>query len=143
MGSIKYSKQPTSCYCLKIRRATNDVTRFYDHVLKPSGITVSQYSILLNISRAEKGSIKELADMAELDRSTLARNIKPLINRNLIIDAKLPGTRDSKLKLTDEGIRTLEKSKMLWEEAQHQVEKKLGLNEIEELEQLLKALEAL
>lgn len=139
----KYSDKPTACYCLKMRRATNDVTRFYDHILEPSGVTISQFSILLNVSRAEKGSIQELADMAELDRSTLARNIRPLINRSLIVDAKLPGARDSKLKLTDDGTKTLEHAKVLWEEAQQQVKSKLSQSGIEELEQLLKALEAL
>lgn len=137
------TRKQTSCYCLKMRRASSDITRFYDKQLESSGVTVSQYSLLLNISLAEQGTLKELADMAELDRSTLARNIKPLIRKNLVYDAKVDGARNSKLVLTQEGIKTLEHAKQLWNHAQQQVQEKLGQVNISELEKVLKTLETL
>lgn len=142
MIALKTRKQ-TSCYCLKIRRASSDITRFYDKQLEPSGVTVSQYSLLLNISLAKQGTLKELADMAELDRSTLARNIKPLFKKNLVYDAKAKGTRNSQLVLTQEGIKTLEYAKQLWNDAQQQIQENLGETRIKELEKVLKTLEML
>lgn len=142
MGN-KYQKSPTPCFCLKIRRASADITDYYDRILEPSGVTVGQYSILLNTSKADKGTVKELADMAELDRSTLARNIKPLIIKQLIYDAKKEGARDSCLKLTEDGKKTLLLAQSLWEDAQNKMRENLGEDGIAELEKVLKTLEAL
>ncbi|SHK54809.1 DNA-binding transcriptional regulator, MarR family [Anaerocolumna jejuensis DSM 15929] len=136
-------KKPTSCYCLKLRRTTGNLTRFYDKMLEPSEVTVSQYGLLLNISKAENGSLRELADMAELDRSTLARNIKPLIKKRLVCDTKADGARDSKLVLTRDGEKTLLQAAGLWSKAQEKIKEALGENGIIELEKMLKALEAL
>ncbi|MHC1720389.1 MAG: MarR family winged helix-turn-helix transcriptional regulator [Clostridiaceae bacterium] len=140
---MKNQKSPTSCYCLKMRRASADVTKFYDRMLETSGVSVGQFSILLNISKSEKGSVKELADMAELDRSTLARSIKPLINRKLVYDGKDEGARDSKLMLTEEGKNVLEQAKALWEEAQTKMRDNLKGHGITELDKMLRALEML
>lgn len=140
---MEEKKKPTSCYCLKMRRVNADVTGFYDRTLNESGVTIQQYSLLLNISKAEHGTLKELADMAELDSSTLARNIKPLFSKNLVYDAKVEGARNSKLTLTDEGKKTLVHAQKLWEDAQKKVTSVLGETGIAELEKVLKTLEAL
>ena len=136
-------RKQTSCYCLKMRRASSDITRFYDRQLEASGVTASQYNLLLNISLAKEGTFSEVADLAELDRSTLARNIKPLFKKNLVYDAKAEGTRNSKLTLTKEGVETLEHARKLWNNAQEQVRQKLGELSISELEKVLKTLETL
>ena len=139
----KQRKKPTSCYCLKIRRASALVTKFYDGMLGPCGVTVRQYSLLLNISQAEYCSVKELADLTELDRSTLARSLKPLYHHRLVIDAKEPGTRNSRLVLTKIGKETVECANRLWLEAQKDVELKLEEDGLHSLEKLLGLLEAL
>ena len=140
---MEKAKKPTSCYCLKIRRANADVVSFYDKSLKESGVTIQQFSLLLNISKAEKGTLSELAEMAELDRSTLARNIKPLLSKKLVYDAKPHGARDSKLTLTDDGKKTLKLTQKLWENAQKNLSHALGEVGIAELEKVLKTLESL
>ncbi len=137
------NRTPTSCYCLKIRRATATVTKHYDRVLAPCGVTVSQYSVLLNISRAEQCSIRELADMAELDRSTLARNLQPLFHQGLVVDTRQEGTRNCQLELTETGKETLECAKLLWAKAQQDVMLKLGDEGLDTLEKVLSSLEAL
>lgn len=133
----------TSCYCLKTRRASATVTKFYDRVLESCGVTVRQYSLLLNISRAEHCSVKELADMTELDRSTLARSLKPLYHQGLVIDTKVPGTRNSQLEVTKAGKETFECAKQLWTEAQKAVELKLGEDGLHSFEKVINLLETL
>jgi len=110
----KQSKILTSCYCLKTRGASAALTKFYDNKLAPCGVAVRQYSLLLDISRAENCSVKELAEMTELDRSTLARSLKPLYQQGLVIDTKEPGTRNSRLELTKAGKQTVERANYLW-----------------------------
>lgn len=139
----KQSKNSTACYCLRTRRASAAVTKFYDNMLESCGVTVRQYSLLLNISQAEYCSVKELADMTELDRSTLARSLKPLYHHGLVIDIKEPGTRNSQLELTNAGKETVEYAKQLWTEAQKAVKLKLGEDGLHSLEKVLDLLEAL
>lgn len=139
----KQSKTSTSCYCLKTRRASAALTKFYDNTLAPCGVTVRQYSLLLNISRAENCSIKELADMTELDRSTLARSLKPLYQQGLVIDTKELGTRNSQLELTRAGKHTVDCANQLWVEAQKIVEHELGEAGLQELEKVMAMLEAI
>lgn len=139
----KQTKQGTSCYCLKVRKANGAVTKFYDTILAPSGVTTRQYSLLLNISRAENISIRELADMSELDRSTLARNLKPLFNKELVSDAREIGTRDCKLILTEKGKTVLSEAAALWAKAQQMLMEKVGYANLDMLDNVLEMLEKL
>ena len=43
----------SQCYCMNLRRAANAVTDYYDAVLKDLGVSVSQFSLLLNLARME------------------------------------------------------------------------------------------
>lgn len=135
--------QPNSCFCLRIRKASAAVTKFYDNMLIPSGVTVRQYSLLFNISQAKDCSVKELADMTELDRSTLARSLKPLFNQCLVVDTSQPRARNSKLELTEAGKATLEQAKLLWEKAQFELMQKLGCERVNGLEKVLQSLDCL
>ena len=136
-------KKTISCYCLKLRRASAAVTQFYDGMLDSCGITVRQYSLLLNISKAGQCSVRELADMTELDRSTLARSLKPLFHQKLVIDAKQQGARNSQLELTQAGMETVRLAGRSWVKAQDHVRQKLGKEGLSALEDVLNLLEAL
>ena len=136
-------RSQTACYCMKIRRASAVITKLYDQLLDGSGITARQFSLLFKVSTAEHCSVRELADATELDRSTLARNLKPLYQKGLIADAKEMGARNSRLELTPEGKETLQHAGALWKEAQERVRLKLGKRRVAELDKLIGLLEEL
>ncbi|QEK18986.1 Transcriptional regulator SlyA [[Clostridium] hylemonae DSM 15053] len=77
--------------------------------LEPTGITVNQFSLLMNLSRLGSGSISELAAYVGLERTTLTRTLKPLTERGFIKDVSEKGRRDKKLQLTSLGKETLNK----------------------------------
>lgn len=133
----------TTCHCLKIRRSAGNVVSFYDQILRPCGITVRQYSLLYSISANDGCNVRELSEYTELDRSTLARSLKPLIKANLIADAKDAGARDSKLSLTEQGRQVCQEAAKLWEIAQRRFEEKLGPEQVKALEAALEILQAL
>lgn len=135
--------QTISCYCLKTRKASAAVTRFYDDILQPCGVTVRQYSLLLHISRSQHCSVRELADMTQLDRSTLARSLKSLFRKALIVDVRPSGTRNSQLELTDAGKETLAHARLLWTKAQALLAQKLGDEGLDTLERALELLDSL
>jgi DNA-binding MarR family transcriptional regulator len=109
-----------------MRRLTSSVTKYYDRVLAPCGLTVTQYAVLMNVSRSEHSSVTELAYMVELERSTLTRILRPLFKQGLVVDKKEPGARNSQLGLTEEGRKTIGRATPLWLKAQDDVKLKLG-----------------
>lgn len=133
----------TSCHCLKLRRSAENVIVFYDRMLKPSGVTVRQYSLLREIARQDGCSTRALAKATELDPSTLARNLKPLLSQGLVADKKAPGSRDRKLVLTPQGKQTEQAAAALWAKAQAVLEEKLGAERVCVLEDTLLLLQDL
>lgn len=127
----------TVCHCLKMRRSAENVIRFYDNILAPCGITVRQYSLLNAISKHSGCNVRILSEATLLDRSTLTRSLKPLIQAGYIKDNKVAGARDSVLELTEKGISVCKEAANLWESAQHQFEAKLGKEQLSAFENTL------
>jgi hypothetical protein len=49
------------------------VTQLYDDCLRPSGLRVTQFSILAAIARLGESSLKQLEDELAIDQTTLTR----------------------------------------------------------------------
>ncbi len=133
----------SQCYCMNLRRAANAVTDYYDAVLKDLGVSVSQFSLLLNLARMETANTSELAERVNLDRSTLVRNLKPLLERGLILDFAIEGARSHKFAVSETGQALLEKGIPQWEHAQETVKDYLSPEDTETLLRLLRKLHEL
>ena len=131
----------SQCFCMNLRRAANSITEFYDEALKELEISVSQYSLLINLDRMETASTSELAERVHLDRSTLVRNLKPLLSRELISDLAKEGTRSHRFTVSSQGAALLEKGRPIWEQAQADIREYLGQEETETLLRLLRKLQ--
>jgi DNA-binding MarR family transcriptional regulator len=143
MNKAIYDKEPAVCNCLNMRRASKAVTEVYDKFLLPSGLKISQFSLLKHIKGLGPVSVSDLAVEIRLDRTTLVRNLKPLEGLGLVTDNAIKGTRNRQLKLTDKGNESLEKAEQLWLEAQNFMEQYLGKNDLNTLTGLLSKIEAL
>lgn len=135
------NRNSSTCNCLNLRRASQSITNLYDKALASSGLRISQYSLLRNIEHLGPVSVSDLALEISLDRTTLVRNLKPLEEKGLIIDASKKGTRNRQLLLTDIGKKRLEAATPLWLEAQRSVEQYLGKEELNTLTSLLSKIE--
>jgi DNA-binding MarR family transcriptional regulator len=129
--SIKQNTE--KCYCITLRKAAREITAYYDRMLLSSGVTVTQYSLLINLFRSAPCSVTALAKIMKLERTTLIRNIKPLIETGLIQDLSEERERDRQLTLTEAGLTTLEAAQKLWEKAQAGLKKHVGEKELEKL----------
>ena len=138
-----FDKQPATCNCINLRRASQAITEIYDEILAPSGLKISQYLLLSNIKCLGPVSVSSVALEIRLDRTTIVRNLKPLEERELIIDVAEKGTRNRQLKLTDKGLEILEKASPLWIEAQNFIQQYLGNEDMNTLTALLSKIEAL
>lgn len=122
---------------MNIRRISNVVSQIYDECLKPSGLTVCQYSLLSHLETLSTASITELAKEVGLDRTTLVRNLNPLIKYEFVKDTAAPGTRKRALQVTEQGIRAISAARPLWEKAQQILTEKIGVQHVEVLREIV------
>src|SRR5271170_7377557 len=66
------------CACANLRRADRVVTQFYDAALRPSGLRVTQFTLLQALVEAPKISQKQLSELIGIDSTTLTRTLAPL-----------------------------------------------------------------
>jgi DNA-binding MarR family transcriptional regulator len=116
-----------TCYCVVARIAARKTTALYDALLEPAGVTLAQFSLLRKIDRAGTVSLTKLGQLAELDRSTIGRNVKALGKLKLVRTASAEeDQREAAVQLTPAGKRALKIGAPLWEEAQRRIETALG-----------------
>jgi DNA-binding MarR family transcriptional regulator len=113
----------TDCYCTQLRRASSGFTKVYDDALRPQGLRITQFSMLRGLARLGKATLTELSDELALDRTTMSRSIKPLIDAHWVDAAT--GEEDGRekiLKLSERGKKKLQDAMPAWSKAQAKVE---------------------
>ncbi len=132
-----------SCLNLNLERATRSVVVQFDRALAPAGLTSQRYSILMTLGVADEYTLKALADFLSLDRTTLIRNLEPLIEQGLARDLP-PGPRNlRRLAITPAGKKKLEQSYPLWLEAHRQMTALFGDESYREFIRKLRRVSAL
>jgi DNA-binding MarR family transcriptional regulator len=130
----------TPCYCAAIRAAARKTTALYDESLAPAGLNLAQYSLMRRIEHAEPISLTELARVAELDRSTVGRNVRVLERLEFARLESAEDQREAAVRLTAAGIEALRRGEPFWNEAQRRVEATLGVEHAKQLRALALAL---
>lgn len=128
------------CYCIKLRRAANLVTDLYDGYLAPLGLSVTQYSLLSKLRKLEHCSVSELANYVGLERTTVVRTLKPLIEKGWVEDISSKKVRNRELIVTEDGIRILDQGEPMWIKAQEEIESRIGEEDIDTLNRILSQL---
>ena len=91
------------CVCMSARRAANALTNYYDKMFDPLGITVTQFSLMINIKSAATTNITDLTRVVKLDKSTLTRTLAPLIETGYVHSERGQNRREVLLSLTEKG----------------------------------------
>ena len=119
------SSTPSQCTCFLLRRASRRVTQVYDHALAPVGLSLNQYSILRRSER-EPRVLGELADELGMDRTTLTRNLSPLVDAGLVEAVRGRDARQRMVTVTASGRDRLAAAKPRWRHAQAVIDTMLG-----------------
>lgn len=125
------------CTCFRLRRTARRMTQIYDSHLAPVGLTLTQYSLLANLVRRVPPSVHELAEVMGMDRTTVTRNLKPLIARGLLHLTPGADRRSKCVAVTQEGQDVWLQAKTFWRAAQTAIETRLGGETVAELHQVL------
>ncbi len=129
----------TPCSCLALRQASRVLTQRYDDALAPSGLRVTQYSVLARLHRLGPSSVQQLAEALVMDRSTLGHNLRPLERDGLVaLETHPTDKRTRRLELTELGKSTLARARPLWRQAQSQFEATYGRDASDQLRSLLR-----
>ena len=131
-----------ACACADVRRVARKLTSLYDSGLAPAEITITQYSLLANIGRAGQLSHTALAERLGMDRTTLTRNIRPLIQAKWVAVASGEDRRQHLLQLTAAGKKRLNRSIRLWEKIQSRFVAEIGVQPLQELRKLMRRVES-
>lgn len=125
------------CTCFLLRKLTRRVTQAYDQALAPAGLTITQYSLLAHLARGEGASVSALAARMGMERTTLVRNLKPLVAAGWARYGERGAGKPAALELTASGRGRLRTALPLWERAQDALESQLGAQSVAALHALV------
>lgn len=112
---------PVDCLCTLARRSARSLTEIYDRALEPSGLKVTQFSLLRAIDRLEKPSLTDISQATGLERSTLGRNLRVLEKDGLVSLSQGNDERTRVPTLTTKAKQALRIAKPQWERVQEQM----------------------
>jgi DNA-binding MarR family transcriptional regulator len=118
--------QCAACVCFNLRKTARLVTQLYDEALRPSGIRITQFTLLVALKMLEPVTMTELSEQVTMDRTTLARNLSPLEKAGLVSVTVGADRRSRIIKLTKKGHSTVAEALPLWKSVQQQVLNSLG-----------------
>lgn len=123
---------PSPCTCYHLRRAARRVTQVYDRELAAIGLSLNQYSILRRTRHGPR-ALGELADELGMDRTTLNRGLKPLLDAKLLQETRGEDARQRLIELAAAGRKRLETAVPHWQRAQRAVDAAFGKERIARL----------
>ena len=152
MKSLTQEQPPTQvrvawhCTCFNARRASRAVTQFYDDIMEPSDVKAPQFTMLGAVNLMGPASVTKLAEHLALDRTTLTRNLKVLVDQGLVEIGPGKDRRERVASLTEAGQDALRRATPLWHQAQGAIAEKFGVDRwrrmLEDMTELAALIEA-
>ena len=122
-----------SCACFNIRKTARVITQLYDEALRPTGLRVTQFSIMMAARSLEPVTLSRLSAVMAMDRTTLTRNLRPLEREGLIAIESGADRRERQVIVTARGQQVLAKAIPLWEHLQTRFATRFGQERLQQL----------
>ncbi len=130
-----------TCLCLHLQRAARAVARRFDNAFRPLGLTNGQFSLLMALNRPEPASMRGVATLLAIDRTTLTAALKPLERRGLVaVEIDRTDRRGRQLALTPLGRDLLAAAVPIWQREHAAIDAEFGEDGPERLRADLRAL---
>jgi DNA-binding MarR family transcriptional regulator len=117
-----------SCLGVRVGRVHRLVTRAFEQVLRPLGLSLPQLELLSTLTLVG-APIKpaELADLMAVERSTMSRNLAVMQERGWAATTESsPTGRSMAVAITPAGSQQLARAHAAWSSAQHMTHAALG-----------------
>jgi DNA-binding MarR family transcriptional regulator len=123
-----------ACNCNAMRKASRQITRFYDAQLEPTGLRITQFLTLAALNEVGSAAINALAERLDIERTAMGKMVGFLERDGLIRLRPSPTDGRSRLiELTEKGRRLHHEAAPLWREAQRQFAQSNGAENVAEL----------
>jgi DNA-binding MarR family transcriptional regulator len=122
----KCREMVSTCACFNFRKASRSVTQLFDQILAPVGLRSTQLVILVASQVLGPSGLARLARELVMDRSTITRNLHPLVLQGLLEVTGKSGRAGKSVQITKAGQEALARAVPYWDEAQQQLLRNLG-----------------
>ena len=128
-----------ACNCFAMRKASRQISRFYDAHLEPTGLRITQFLTLAALNEVGGVAVNALAERLDIERTAMGKMAGFLERDGLIRIRPSPTDGRSRLiELTEKGRRRHADAAPLWREAQREFEQLNGAKHVTELRQRLR-----
>ena len=125
------------CTAFRLRKLSRRVSQHYDAHLAGAGLRSTQFSLLGTLLRREPIMLSELADVLEMDRTTLTRNLRPLQAAGWVALGRGSDARTRTVAITDGGRAKWHEARPLWRAAQQSLHAVFGAEHVAALHGVL------
>ncbi len=134
MNSSDHLHLPAGCTCFRLRKLTRAMSRLYDQHLAQVGLKSTQY-VLLTFIAAEALPVAVLAERFGAERTTMTRNLKPLIDAGWVRLQPGADSRQRIVTISAAGRAKARQAYQAWRAAQDAVAQLLGEQGLQALHQ--------
>ena len=125
------------CACANLRRAARSVTRLYNRELRPTGLELTQFTLLMSLETTGETTQGRLGKLLALDSTSLTRMLRFPASKGWVAEKRGVDRRQKLLRITRTGQQKLKEAWPYWERAQTRLKCALGEPAWTEMGQLL------
>jgi DNA-binding MarR family transcriptional regulator len=134
---IVMQKTASSCAAINLRKASRVISQFYDSTLEPSGLTSTQFTLLVGIAVRAPVGITQLANHLVMDRTTLTRDLQRLEDQKFVEIVAGTDRRSKMVTLTEAGQAALKLAVPLRAKAHRHVVQGIGQDRLDLLLEII------
>ncbi len=119
------------CTCSAMRKATRQITRLYDSHLAPSGLSITQFSMLATLEEAGGATVNGLAERLDIERTATGK-MAGYLERDGYLTVR-PSPDDGRVRIieiTDAGRALHKRAEPMWEAAQAEFARLNGVGNV-------------
>jgi DNA-binding MarR family transcriptional regulator len=112
--------------CASLRRTSRALTQLYEEALRPTGLRVTQFTVLQTLSLAGEVTQGELGQILAMDSTTLTRTLNIMGRHGWIAKRRGEDRREWRMRLSKGGQIQFKQALPHWEKAQTKLRRQLG-----------------
>lgn len=135
-------KESNPCFCVSVRGLANRLTQLYDDRMAPFDLKVTQYSVMKKIVDKPNSTISEIAQMSDLDRTTLTRSLRILERDGWLEFVKAKDQREKRLQIKATKTSDFDRAQRAWQQVQRELSALIDLDPIRKADEQLSKINA-